>query len=120
LGQITGDKSQLREALLNIIRNGKEAMSSGGSLHIRAIPDPGGRPEVNIVLEDEGKGIPPDELKKLFNPFFSTKRGGTGLGLAIAHRVVSLHKGSIEVESKVGKGTRVSIILPRQDERENG
>jgi two-component system sensor histidine kinase PilS (NtrC family) len=120
LGHMTGDRSQLREALLNIMRNGKEAMPAGGALRIRAGAEWGDQPLLNIIVEDEGIGIPRDDVEKLFNPFFTTKQGGTGLGLAIAHKVVTSHKGSIDIESDVGKGTRVKIVLPRQDEREDG
>ena len=120
LGRITGDRTQLREALLNVIRHGVEAMPDGGVLRLNANADMTGRPEIHITVEDEGKGIPAEDLQKLFTPFFTTKSGGTGLGLAIVHKIVSMHNGSINLESTVGKGTCVNIILPRQDEGKNG
>lgn len=120
LGQVSGDRTQLREALMNVIRNGIEAMPDGGLLRLNANADMAGRPEIHITVEDEGKGIPAEDLQKLFTPFFTTKAGGTGLGLAIVHKIISMHNGSIRLESAVGKGTRVNIILPRQDERKHG
>jgi two-component system sensor histidine kinase PilS (NtrC family) len=120
LGCVTGDRMRLREALLKVIRNGKEAMPDGGILCVSAAVENRESPAVSIVVEDEGKGISHEEFPKLFNPFFTTKPNGTGLGLAIVHKIISSHDGTIDVDSTAGKGTRVKIVLPRQDEEENG
>ena len=71
-----------------------------------------GQPSVEISIKDTGPGIPKEELKKLFIPFFTTKDNGTGLGLAISQRIVEAHNGNISVKSKKGKGTTFIISLP--------
>lgn len=120
LGYMRGDRTRLREALLNVIRNGREAMPEGGALHITADACKGDRNAICIVVQDEGKGVSSEELPRLFDPFFTTKPDGTGLGLAIVHKIISSHNGSIDIESTAGRGTRVNIVLPRQDEGKNG
>ncbi|RJP21318.1 MAG: PAS domain S-box protein [Candidatus Abyssobacteria bacterium SURF_5] len=110
LGEIKGNRAQMQEALLNVVRNGREAMPAGGCLRIDAA---GSGAEVRITIEDEGTGISPEELRRVFDPFFTTKPRGTGLGLAIVHKIITSHKGSIDVDSRVGEGTRIKIILPR-------
>jgi len=74
----------------------------------------GNRDEVEVTITDTGKGIPKENLDKIFEPFFTTKQvgEGTGLGLSICYRIVADHKGRIEVESEVGKGTTFRIVLP--------
>ena len=67
---------------------------------------------VEVAIQDSGAGIPPEDLDKLFDPFFSTKEGGIGLGLSIAHRIIDQHRGKIEVESSFGKGTLFTVWLP--------
>jgi signal transduction histidine kinase len=97
--------------MLNIMLNGIQAMPSGGSLSVRSYVNDS---QTSIVLEiqDSGRGIPREELSKVFQPYFSTKEKGTGLGLSIAYRIISDHKGKIEVRSEVGKGTVFTIKLP--------
>ena len=90
-------------------------MPEGGELTVATTP--GKKIEdilqtVRIEIADTGHGIPEDMIKKLFDPFFTTKYGGTGLGLTITHSIVDGHKGFIDVESKVGKGTTFRIFLP--------
>ncbi|MCD6320607.1 MAG: histidine kinase, partial [Candidatus Desulfofervidaceae bacterium] len=67
---------------------------------------------VRIEIEDTGPGIPPEKLKEIFNPFFTTKRKGTGLGLTISYRIIKDHGGDIKIESTVGRGTKCIILLP--------
>jgi len=67
---------------------------------------------IQLSIQDSGVGIPPADMDKLFDPFFSTKDGGIGLGLSISHRIIDQHHGKIEVESAPGKGTRFTIWLP--------
>ncbi|OGW02918.1 MAG: hypothetical protein A2889_06045 [Nitrospinae bacterium RIFCSPLOWO2_01_FULL_39_10] len=69
-------------------------------------------PFIEMKIIDTGDGITEDNLKKIFNPFFTTRESGTGLGLAIVHNIIELHKGMIEVESKVGNGTTFTVLLP--------
>jgi signal transduction histidine kinase len=101
----------LKKALLNIILNGIQATPSGGTLSVRAYLNDSQR-NILIKTKDSGVGIPKENLSKIFQPYFSTKDKGTGLGLSIAHRIITDHRGKIEVESEVGKGTVFTIKLP--------
>lgn len=103
------DRSQLRQAFINVLRNAFEAMPSGGLVTVSA-KQTGGR--VEIAIADEGPGIPADHLEKIFEPFFTTKAGGTGLGLAIAKEIVEAHGGQIDCSSRPGSGTVIIISLP--------
>ncbi len=111
LPQIKIDPEELKKALLNIILNGIQATPSSYELSVRSYLDDLQR---NIVIEikDSGGGIPKQELSKIFQPYFSTKEKGTGLGLSIAYRIISDHKGKIEVKSEVGKETIFTVKLP--------
>jgi signal transduction histidine kinase len=109
--EITGDQAQLNQVLVNLMVNSIQAMPDGGKLTIQTYA---GDEYVSLVVEDTGIGMSEDVIKKIFIPFFTTKdvNEGTGLGLAVVHGIVTLHKGSIKVESKVGQGTRFEIQLP--------
>ena len=111
LPEIRVDREELKKALLNIMLNGIQATDSGGALNIRAYLDKDHK-AVAIEIGDSGKGISRERLSKIFQPYFSTKEKGTGLGLSIAYRIVSDHKGRIEVTSEVGKGTVFTVKLP--------
>jgi signal transduction histidine kinase len=109
-----GNYEEIKQALLNIVRNGLEAMDGGGEFIIRTAfqlePKPGW---VSVTLVDHGLGMKEDNLQYLFHPFFTTKPRGTGLGLAICKRViVERHHGKIQIESLEGKGTTVTVKLP--------
>jgi signal transduction histidine kinase len=116
LPHVAVDDGQLRQALLNLIRNGADAVADvgGGAVTVRTrqAEGPGGRAVVEIEVADDGPGIAPDLLPKLFDPFFSTKEGGTGLGLALTHQIVREHGGSIRVDSTPGEGARFVVVLP--------
>ncbi|MBI4616110.1 MAG: FHA domain-containing protein [Planctomycetes bacterium] len=104
----------LKDVLLNLIVNARQAMPGGGSIRLIARPKNGG---VEIVLEDTGVGISPEKIESLFEPFFTERahgdtEQGTGLGLFMAKQVIEEHSGTIRVESEVGKGTAVVIELP--------
>ena len=103
------DQSQFKQALLNLIINGVQAMENGGTLTVRAISSD---KRVQIDVEDTGQGVEPEQLDKVFDLFFSTKEGGTGIGLTIAKQVIEEHGGRINVESSPGQGTKFSIVLP--------
>jgi len=105
------DPEELKKALLNIMLNGIHATPSGGTLSINAYLNDSQR-DVLIKIKDSGIGIPKENLSKIFQPYFSTKEKGTGLGLSIAHRIITDHKGKIEVESELGKGTVFTVRLP--------
>jgi signal transduction histidine kinase len=102
------DAGQLRRALLNLTRNAVQATPTGGSVRL-AVSRDGGR--VAVAVSDTGRGIPSQELEKIFNPFFTTKEKGTGLGLAFVKEIVADHGGTIRVESEVGRGTTFTIEL---------
>jgi two-component system NtrC family sensor kinase len=108
---IKADAGQLRQAIVNIMLNGFEAMQSGGSLRLRCGVAEDGK-QIELVCEDSGVGIPPDRLAKIFDPFFSTKEMGTGLGLSVVYGIVERHGGTIDIRSEVGSGTTVAIRLP--------
>lgn len=103
-------KAQLEECFLNIIKNACEAMAGGGTLTLRSRYAGGG--VIEIEIEDTGSGIAPDDLDRVFEPFYTTKEGGTGLGLAIARNVVTTYDGDITVRSEPGKGTAFRLTLP--------
>lgn len=103
------DGNQLRQALLNVLRNAFQAMPQGGTLRFHALVRQG---QLEIRVQDTGAGIPPEQLDRIFEPYFTTKEGGTGLGLPLAQRIVEAHGGRIHVESEPGKGTTVEIRLP--------
>ncbi len=109
---INGDKEKLIIALLNILVNALEAVSSSnGKLKIAARAD---NENAILTISDNGKGIPQQDLNKLFEPFFTSKKGGTGLGLTATHTIISKHDGSIKIASEVNKGTTFTIFLPLQ------
>ena len=103
------DQSQFKQALLNLIINGVQAIEDGGTLTVRAKPLNGG---IQIDVEDTGQGIEPGQLDKIFDLFISTKEEGTGVGLTIVKQVIKGHGGRINVESNPGQGTKFSIVLP--------
>ena len=103
------DEEQMRQALFNIIKNAVEAMPNGGQLTVSTGSDKG---EVYITFADTGIGIPEENLSKIFDPYFTTKPKGSGLGLMIVRKIVNDHSGRIEVESRVGKGTKMRVFLP--------
>jgi two-component system NtrC family sensor kinase len=110
LPAVRGDEGQLRAAFLNLFRNSREAMSGGGTLRVRSVRAADGGVEVTVA--DSGSGIPPEQLERIFDPFFSTKSGGTGLGLAFSLQVVKEHGGAIQCQSEVGRGTTFAVRIP--------
>ncbi|HEY6084745.1 MAG TPA: ATP-binding protein [Nitrospira sp.] len=112
------DQNQMRQVFWNLATNAFEAMPAGGRLTIvtgcRHV-DVGGRKRevIEIAFQDEGEGIPKQNLDKIFLPFFTTKKEGSGLGLAAVHRIVDLHGGWIKVESAQQTGTRFVVCMPR-------
>jgi two-component system, NtrC family, sensor histidine kinase PilS len=110
------DENQIRQIVWNLATNGLRAMASGGRLLLSARHDVAGNGagDVVIAVEDQGCGIPSDELDTIFQPFRSSFEKGTGLGLAIVHRIVTDYNGSIQVSSNLGAGTAVRVRLPIQ------
>ncbi|MFH1136031.1 MAG: ATP-binding protein [Pseudomonadota bacterium] len=110
-GAVLADKVLLKQAFLNIIENAFEAAGPRGRVAARVEMD-GER--VRIQIQDNGRGIPAEDLDTIFTPFFSTKKGkGVGLGLALAQNVITAHRGEIIIESVVGKGTAATVWLPQ-------
>lgn len=113
LPPILGSEITLEQCLINIIRNSLEAMPQGGTLTIITTRDHLSDRFINIRLSDTGPGIPESDLEHVFEPFFKTKDDRhSGLGLSISYGIVANHDGSIEINSLVGKGTEVSVLLP--------
>lgn len=110
------DADLLKQAIFNIVLNGAQAMDGRGIMTIKSQAINNGK-EMQIKIVDTGKGIPKKYLPRLFDPFFTTKEKGTGLGLALVYGIVSKHKGSIKVESELGKGTTFIITLPVLDQK---
>jgi PAS domain S-box-containing protein len=107
--QIECDENRLKQVFLNFIKNGIEAMPNGGDLYVRTfIKDK----NVQISIQDTGVGIPEDKLKKLGEPFFTTKKNGNGLGLMVSFKIIESHNGRVFIESEPNKGTTFNIFLP--------
>ena len=118
---VTADAGQLGQVFQNLVLNAIQAMPEGGSIIISAanvrlgestLPEIEAGLYVRLSFQDEGVGIPHDNLLKIFDPYFTTKNSGNGLGLAICHSIIRQHKGHIEVESVLGKGTTFTLYLP--------
>jgi PAS domain S-box-containing protein len=123
LWQVKADKNQISRVITNLIVNAKEAMPDGGNIYIKAFNIENFKNDsdkllkgsyVKLIIEDEGIGIPQKYIERIFNPYFTTKQNGSGLGLSIVHSIIKKHKGSIEIESVQGKGTKFIILLPAQ------
>ena len=108
---VDADPTMLRQALMNLAVNAVQAMPHGGTLRIQCEDSRDGR--VLIRVRDTGQGIPADQLARIFDLYFTTKRGGSGIGLSMVFRTVQLHHGDIDVESTPGAGTTFTISLPR-------
>ena len=109
---ISGDSTALRQAFSNLLRNSAEAARDGVPIRVSVSGDEDAR-GVQLVVRDNGRGIPPDALPRIFVPFFTTKSEGTGLGLALVHRIVTQHGGAIAVSSD-GQGTTFTLSFPAE------
>ena len=107
---VLADVGQLRQLLLNLVRNAREAMPGGGALSVTTLRTPAG--QAAIEVRDRGPGIPPERLQRIFDPFFTTKERGTGLGLALAQEIAQEHGGQLTCLSAVGSGTTFTLRLP--------
>lgn len=108
------DRAQLKQAFFNVIKNALQAMRPGGILRIRTEATDS---HVIVSFMDTGHGIAPDQIGRIFEPYYTTKKDGSGLGLMIVQRIVREHGGAIEVESDVGRGTTFRIKLPIYEKR---
>ena len=111
------DEGQIRQAILNVLRNAREAMTDGGTIRVYVRAE---GMSVVVGVDDEGGGIPEDVRSRIFDPFFSTKGEGTGLGLAITRQIVEAHGGTIAVEPRDDKGTSFRLLLPIAPPRSSG
>jgi signal transduction histidine kinase len=115
--------NQIQQVLLNLLINARQAMPNGGRVLIKLDYDPA-QDLIELSVRDTGTGIPPDKLRRIFDPFFSTKKGpdksgkgGTGLGLSTCRNIIESHHGKIRVESTVGVGTAFTIKVPAYKQR---
>lgn len=109
IGRRSIDPDLLKQAIVNITLNAIQAMQAGGALTVRSELKRG---SLVLTFSDTGTGITDEVMKKLFSPFFTTKKNGTGLGLAITYRIIENHRGTISVASEVGKGTTFTVTIP--------
>ena len=112
------EPAQIQQVLINLLINARQAMPQGGLVRLRAGADATGR-RIEISVSDTGVGIAPADLRRIFEPFYSTKKepdaagqGGTGLGLAVCRDIVAAHHGRLRAESRPGQGSTFTIILP--------
>ena len=108
------DPTQIQQVLVNLIKNAMQAMTKGGTLTIQTGESSDG---VWVSVSDTGGGIPQEQINRIFEPFYTTKKKGTGLGLMIVQRIVRAHDGRIELESHVGRGSTFRIWLPLHDRK---
>jgi len=109
LPALEADPNQMKQVLLNLVKNALEALDSGGRVVLSSGAD---NHEVWFTVQDNGGGMPPEVLEKIFSPFFTTKEKGTGLGLAVIHKIIADHHGEITVHSTPDQGTVIRVNLP--------
>ena len=110
---VEGDGEQLKQVMWNLVRNAIQATDGGGKVRLDLLSQVRhGERYAVATVSDTGKGIEPQIMAKIFNPFYTTKEGGTGLGLAISQRIVHFHRGFIEVKAAPGHGSVFSVFLP--------
>jgi signal transduction histidine kinase len=109
---VIGDGEKLRQAFLNIVINALQATPTGGNVRIVLTKDNSG---FEISFRDSGSGITTENMQRIFEPFYTTKPDGTGLGLAVTRKIIEAHGGTLDIESKSGQGTTVSVRLPVQE-----
>jgi PAS domain S-box-containing protein len=108
---VTADADKLKQVLLNLVKNGVEALDGPGRVGICSEAEPDGG--VRVSVRDTGRGMAPEEAARVLDPFYSTRPGGTGLGLAVVDRILQLHGTQLEVKSRPGAGTSMEFVLPR-------
>jgi hypothetical protein len=107
--ELAFDGGQIRQVLINLVKNSAEAIRGGGRVTISTRPSGEG---AELVVADTGPGVPPEVASRAFEPFFTTKTGGTGLGLAVCRQIVAEHGGEISLHSERGRGTTLRVLLP--------
>ena len=109
LPMVVHDPALIQQVVLNLLLNGIQAIPQQGTVEVDLSPEDNG---VLVCVKDNGRGIPPEALAKIFKPFFTTRKEGTGLGLSLASGIVQSHGGTIEVRSTIGQGAQFRIHLP--------
>lgn len=109
--RVCGCAAELEQVIVNLIHNAVQASDRGGAVWLKTVHDAAG---VKIVVRDDGQGLTREELARIFDPFYTTRRahGGAGLGLSICHAIVHEHRGVIHVASDLGQGTTIAVLLP--------
>ena len=108
------DEVQVKQALVNLVKNAVQAMTNGGTLSVATLADPDG---VWVHVADTGGGISQEKMNRIFQPYFTTKEKGTGLGLMIVQRIIREHGGRIELESNTGEGTMFRLWFPLTEQQ---
>ncbi|AWT59393.1 MAG: Sporulation kinase E [Candidatus Moanabacter tarae] len=111
---VVADPNQIEQVYFNLLRNASEAMEGGGTIRVRSRSDD---EFVYLQIGDSGSGIEGQNLSKVFEPYYTTKKGGHGLGMMIVHRIMSEHGGLVGIDSRMGTGTVVTLQLPRRHRR---
>jgi PAS domain S-box-containing protein len=110
LPAVSADEELLRQAFINVLQNAVQAMPTGGAVRLRTRPD--GLDWVRVTVTDQGVGIAPEDVDKIFKLYYTSKVGGSGIGLSVVYRIVQLHDGTIEAKSEPGRGTAMIVRLP--------
>jgi signal transduction histidine kinase len=108
------DATQMQQVFVNLVKNASQAMTNGGTLTLQTGEN---ADAVWVSVADTGGGIPQEQINRIFEPFYTTKKKGSGLGLMIVQRIVRAHDGKIELESHVGRGTTFRIWLPLHERK---
>ena len=111
--KIVADHEQMERVFINLFTNAVDAMNGKGDLTVTPVKN---REFVKIKISDTGRGMPPDAVEKIFEPFYTTKDKGTGLGLAIVFNIMKKHGGEINAQSEEGRGTTFTVTLPLMKE----
>jgi signal transduction histidine kinase len=106
------DRAQIRKAFAYLFQNALQSMTAGGTLTVRLVYSPD---RVRLVVEDTGPGIPPEDLKRVFDPFYGASRGGTEMGLSLSQKIIEDHHGTVRVDSTLHQGTTLTVELPQAD-----
>ena len=116
-GALEADGALLLQVLLNLLKNAIAASQADDTVTLSCVEDDNGM--LRITVTDEGSGMTLQEQEQMFDPFFTTRKSGTGLGLAVSHQIIEQHQGTFMVQSSPGKGSSITLILPRRQKQEN-
>lgn len=120
LPKVLANDIQLQQVFLNILNNARDATPKGGMIRIETQAPLHDEKFVKVIISDNGSGIPSEYVKRIYEPFFTTKKNGTGLGLFLCYNIIRTHGGELEIQSEEGKGTTVIVKMPFIDKTEEG